>query len=151
VPVLGGDLALEAACAGGTAICAFALGLASTDGEGSRKPLHDGDRLLLVMGDGGMDPAAARPRSHPRAMGGALARRRLLEASETLRARGLAREIELLGAGGVARAAVELGSRVETGVELDPEALVRKAGGGSAIDAALAEPEEDRLLLVVPA
>jgi phosphoribosylformylglycinamidine (FGAM) synthase-like enzyme len=155
VPVLGGDLALDVACAGGPSVAAFCCALLPAGEEAARPPLHDGDPLLLV----GARPGGAS--SLALAAGGevcapeiehAFRRRQLIDASEELRRRRLAREIEpVVGCGGIARAAAAIGRRVEAGIELEREALRRLAAGAPVGEAALAEAREELLLVVVPA
>ncbi len=159
VPTVGGELQFDPSYNGNNLVNAFALGIARTDKLFFGRAVGEGNPVLYVGARTGRDgihgatmasaqfDETAEAKLPTVQVGDPFMEKLLLEACLEIFATGCIAGVQDMGAAGLTSSSVEMASRAGTGLELDLDAVPRRAKGLSPYELLLSESQE-RMLMV---
>ncbi len=162
VPTVGGDLQFDARYDGNILVNAFACGVARTDAIFYGKASGVGNAILYIGAKTGRDGIHGAtmasdefsndgPANRPTMqVGDPFVGKLLLEACLELFQSGAVEGIQDMGAAGLTSSSVEMGGRAATGVEIDLDAVPRRAKRMAPYEILLSESQERMLLVAKP-
>jgi phosphoribosylformylglycinamidine synthase II len=162
VPTVGGDVSFDAAYDGNVLVNAFALGVARTDRIFYGRASGVGNNVLYVGAKTGRDGIHGATMASDEFKGGGPSQRPtvqvgdpfmeklLLEACLEIMSEDLLVGIQDMGAAGLTSSSVEMAGRSGSGLELDLDAVPRRARGLRPYEMLLSESQERMLLVAKP-